>query len=72
MVKWAEEMAIKNRTRAGAFVLLVGIGLASRVLLEPGAVKAGSQADDAAVARVLVEPAPAHLPFLLDLLQLGR
>src|SRR5258705_10233599 len=44
-------MAMKNRKRAGAFVLLVGIGLASRILLEPGAVKAGSQADDAAAAR---------------------
>ena len=27
--------------------------------------------DDAAVARVLVQPPPPHLPFLLDLLQLG-
>ncbi len=44
-------MAIKNRKRAGAFALLVGIGLASRILLEPGPVKAGSQADDAAAAR---------------------
>src|SRR5258708_32645361 len=44
-------MAIKNRKRIGALVLLVAIGLATRVLLEPGAVKAGTQADDAAAAR---------------------
>src|SRR5260370_10533089 len=46
-----KKMAIKNRKRAGAFALLVGIGLASRILPEPGPVKAGSQADDAAAAR---------------------
>src|SRR3977135_1885030 len=44
-------MAIKNRRRAGVFVLIIGICWESGVLLEPGAVKAGNQADDAAAAR---------------------
>src|ERR1700747_341685 len=44
-------MAIKNRKRAGALVLLVGMGLVSLALFRPGAVKAGGEADDAAAAR---------------------
>ncbi|MCU1293107.1 MAG: tetratricopeptide repeat protein, partial [Bryobacterales bacterium] len=49
--KWADEMAMKNRTRFAAFALIVAIGLVSWVLLQPGAVKAGGQADEAAAAR---------------------
>ena len=44
-------MAIKNRRRAGAFVLLVAAALAGSILLCPGAVKAGSETDEAAAAR---------------------
>jgi len=44
-------MAIKNRKRAGAFVLILGTGLASLIIPVPKAVKAGSEADEAAAAR---------------------
>ena len=51
MAKWAEKMAIKNRRRAGAVVLLVTAALAGSILRRPAAVKAGTEADEAAAAR---------------------
>src|SRR5277367_1470942 len=44
-------MAIKDRRRAGALSLVVGIGFATLIMLLPKGVTAGSQADEAAEAR---------------------
>jgi len=45
------KVAIKDRSRVGTFTLIVGMGVASLIMLVPRSVKAGSEADEAAAAR---------------------